>query len=50
LIKFDNIEPYNFTKFYLQGKSGDVVNTPLSTFVDNFYMVDPISRASPVMA
>ncbi|MFA4994844.1 MAG: NADH-quinone oxidoreductase subunit NuoG [Bdellovibrionales bacterium] len=32
------------------GFSGDVLNVPFTPVVENFYMTDPISRASPTMA
>jgi NADH-quinone oxidoreductase subunit G len=32
------------------GDKGDVHNVPFAPVIENFYMTDPISRASPTMA
>jgi NADH dehydrogenase (ubiquinone) Fe-S protein 1 len=50
LIKYDYVEPYNFVKKYVKGGKGGLLNTVLSDYVDNFYMMDAPSRASPTMA
>ena len=49
LIKYDYIEPYNFAKKVVT-KPGELKNTTMTDWVDNFYMMDAVSRASPTMA
>ncbi|OMJ81367.1 hypothetical protein SteCoe_18225 [Stentor coeruleus] len=50
LVKYDYVEPYNQTEWITKAKKGDVVESVFADQVDNFYMIDAISRASPVMA
>jgi NADH dehydrogenase (ubiquinone) Fe-S protein 1 len=49
LIKYDYIEPYNFSRM-MHSTPGKLNNTVLSDYIDNFYMMDAYSRASPTMA
>jgi NADH dehydrogenase (ubiquinone) Fe-S protein 1 len=48
LIKYDNLEPHCDSLTAVE--RGPVTYSLLSDYVDNFYMTDAISRASPVMA
>mgnify|MGYP000240955736 CR=1 FL=1 len=50
LIKYDYLEPYNVINWITKPAKKEVNGTVLSDFIDNFYMTDAISRASPVMA
>jgi NADH-quinone oxidoreductase subunit G len=43
----DRIKPAIWGSF---GKAGPVADKPFANVVRNFYMTDPISRASPTMA
>jgi NADH-quinone oxidoreductase subunit G len=43
----DRIKPAEWKPF---GKAGTVSDTPFVSPIENFYMTDPISRASPTMA
>ncbi|CAG9320836.1 unnamed protein product [Blepharisma stoltei] len=49
LIKYDYVEPYSLSWHTVPVK-GEVNKTVISDFIDNFYMTDAISRASPTMA
>ncbi len=46
-IGVDTIEPAKWAAF---GKAGKLLKAPLSGAVDNFYMTNPITRASLIMA
>jgi NADH-quinone oxidoreductase subunit G len=46
-LNVDEITPAPWGDF---GKEGEVSSTPLRSPIDNFYMTDPISRASATMA
>jgi NADH-quinone oxidoreductase subunit G len=47
LANLDRVEKASWTSF---GAQGIVSNVPFANAVGNFYMTDPISRASPTMA
>lgn len=48
LIKYDYIEPHSDSMTPVQG--GPLTHSLLTDYIDNFYMTDATSRASPVMA
>lgn len=53
LLKYDYIEPSVFGKLALQRAAKDnkkLNSTPISTYIDNYYMTDAISRSSVTMA
>ena len=52
LVKTDYIEPSGFEYLALKSKDlgKDVNETPFTDNLDNFYMTDPISKNSSVMA
>lgn len=52
LVRYDHIEPSNFQRLALSADNGDrqVSGALLTDAVDNFYMTDPISRNSHIMA
>jgi NADH dehydrogenase (ubiquinone) Fe-S protein 1 len=53
LTKYDYVEPYGFEKLLLKTYENDnisVNNTNITDNIDNYYMTNAISRASPTMA
>lgn len=53
LLKYDYIEPTVFGKVALaaqQNAKTTLLPTPITDYIDNFYMTDAISRASVTMA
>jgi len=51
LLKYDSIEPTVYGKVSSRvWGAGEVVDTPLSDLIDNYYMTDAISRNSVTMA
>jgi len=46
-LGIDTVSPADWKEF---GISGDVGNAPFASPIENFYMTDPISRASETMA
>jgi len=45
--RLDEVQPATWESF---GRPGEISNVPFELPIDNFYMTDPISRASPTMA
>lgn len=52
LLKYDYIEPTSFGKIALKPSQSEVkLNfTPLTNYIDNYYMTDAITRSSITMA
>lgn len=51
LMKYDYIEPTQFGAIALKPSGASAVHaTPLTDYIDNFYMTDAISRSSVTMA
>lgn len=46
-LGIDTVTPADWKEF---GTAGDISSTPFASSIDNFYMTDPISRASETMA
>lgn len=53
LLKYDHLEPHGYENLMLDLHNNDNIKVNINNLtdaVDNFYMTDAISRASPVMA